>query len=91
MCLTNHIKTFPRLKGLVHPLLIRYLIVRKPISKKLSTFIAVINYLFNIIAFSIVSGDGSYPVTAIIAYFVYRILNKGYEEKNKGNLLDVNL
>lgn len=74
--------------GLFFPVLIRYIIVRKPLSKKISIFIVVINYIFNIIAFSIMSGDGSYPVTAIIAYFAYIILNKGYEETKKGNLLD---
>lgn len=71
--------------GLFFPALIRYVIMRRPLSKKISIFIVLLNFVFNIAVFSITSGDGSYPVTALIAYFAYRILHKGYENENSGS------
>lgn len=73
--------------GLLIPAIIRYVIVRKPISKALSVIICIANWLLNVtfwsyMALPIDSHSDSHAVQFFVALFAYYFMSKGYIDKN---------
>jgi len=70
--------------GLIPPLLIRFAILRKPISKKLSILLVIVLWFINVVIFTALGsqskGHGALVLVAIASYY---ILRKGSTAPNK--------
>ena len=69
--------------GLVPPLLIRYVIIRKPITKTPAVIVAGIFLIINLSIF-IALGSKAHVVLILIAYVSYRILRKVKSGRKNG-------
>jgi len=78
--------------GMTPPLLIRYLLVKKPLEKKISIAIIIIQWFVNLMIFTALGSQSkTHAVLYIMAFISYRILIK--DKKGTpvvGKMLDVN-
>ena len=78
--------------GMTPPLLIRYLLVKKPLEKKISVVIIIIQWVVNLMIFTALGSQSkTHTVLYIMAFVSYCILRK--DKKGTpvvGKMLDVN-
>lgn len=69
--------------GLIPPILLRFAIIRKPISKKLSIFLVILLWFINVVIFTALGSQskthGALVLVAIVSYY---ILRKGSKAPN---------
>lgn len=70
--------------GLIPPLLLRFAIIRKPISKKLSIFLVILLWFINVVIFTALGSQSkSHGALVLVAIASYYILRKGNNAPNK--------
>ena len=69
--------------GLIPPLLLRFAIIRKPISKKLSIFLVILLWFINVIIFMVLGSQSkTHGALVLVAIASYYILRKGSKAPN---------